>query len=147
VGWITLGTPGCFRLMFFTQEKAVYLNSAGIFPWYSRQGRGKIYRSCQKHESFSLHDLLSTGRHFGCSIYNKPNVRFKHNFNPAERCGKYLILHYEIQLHFSPVYFLLQHIFYCSQTRDSRLLPEQTTAKVNCTLVSHCQYRATCGYA
>ena len=26
-------------------------------------GRGKTYRSCQKLESISLHDLLSTGRH------------------------------------------------------------------------------------
>jgi hypothetical protein len=28
-----------------------------------KDGRGKTYRSCQKHGSLSMHDLLSTGRH------------------------------------------------------------------------------------
>jgi len=41
------------------------------------------YTSYQEHESVSVHDLLSTGRHLlGVSfIYNKPKVKFMHSPN------------------------------------------------------------------
>jgi len=40
-------------------------------------GWEKTYRSCQKHESLSLHGLVSTGRHLlGFFVYNKRGVKF-----------------------------------------------------------------------
>ena len=39
--------------------------------------QGKTYRSCHKHETLSLHDLLSTGLHLLRGfIYNKPKLEF-----------------------------------------------------------------------
>jgi len=43
-----------------------------VFLNTRHDGRGKKYRSCQKHESLSLHDLLYTGRHLlTCFVSNK----------------------------------------------------------------------------
>jgi hypothetical protein len=49
--------------MSFTPETAVDQHSVGRDFNTRDDGQGKTYRSCQKHESVSLHDLLSTGRH------------------------------------------------------------------------------------
>jgi len=44
---------------------------------------------------------------------------------------------HKTRLHYSPLYFYLEHIGLCSQAKDGTLSPEQTTVKVNCELRSH----------
>ena len=48
-----------------------------------------------------------------------------------------IISQHKTRLHYSPLYFYLEHIGLWSQTKDGMLSPEQTTAKVNCELRSH----------
>jgi hypothetical protein len=52
----------------FIQDNVFDLHSMGTVPEHSRQwlrGKGGVgrYRSCQKQQSQSLHDLLSAGHH------------------------------------------------------------------------------------
>jgi hypothetical protein len=94
-------------------------------------GRRKTYRSCQKLESGSLHDLLSTGRHL--------LVSFLRTLQSHRTLHKILPHTHKTRLHFSLTCFELEYIGYWSQTNDGRFSPAQTTAKVNCGLISQYQ--------
>ena len=83
--------PGEEKVLPLTQESAADLNSMASYSlgYTCEDGRGKTYRSCQKHESLSLHGLLSTGRHLlGFFFYNKPKVKFMHSSNHIEHYRK-----------------------------------------------------------
>jgi len=49
-------------------------------------------------------------------------------------------LTHKTRLHFTRNIFELQYIGYWSHTKDDRLFPAQTTAKVNCKLLIQYQY-------
>jgi hypothetical protein len=50
-------------LLSLTQENAADLHSVGRVRNTRYNSRGKTYRSCKKHASLSLHDLLATAHH------------------------------------------------------------------------------------
>jgi hypothetical protein len=57
-----------FLSKYFKTPSTVSLGHLACTAWVESlstryNGRGKLYRSCQKHHSLSLHDLLHTGRH------------------------------------------------------------------------------------
>jgi hypothetical protein len=71
-------------------------------------GRGKTYRSRQKHGSLSLHDLLSTGHYLlDVSFITSLKVKFMHCFNHTEHYRKQTVLPHtrKTRLHFSPCIF------------------------------------------
>jgi hypothetical protein len=52
-------------------------------------GREETHRSCQKHESVSLHDFLSIGRHLlGVSFIIRLKVKFMYRSNHTEHYRK-----------------------------------------------------------
>ena len=105
------------------------------------KGREETYRSCQKHKSLSLHDLLYTGRHllsvsFITSL--KPNLcTALTTQNTTE--NNYIISRVQNATALRPNVFLIG-IHRSLLTKNSRLSPPQTTAKVNCKLRSHYVY-------
>ena len=72
-------------------------NTSSFLTWSHSLGNppkfittvGKTYRSCQKHESVSLHDFLSTGRHL-LGLWFKINlkVKFMYTSNHTEHSRK-----------------------------------------------------------
>ena len=60
-----------------TQENAVEQHSLSWGPKQTQHiSREGTYRSCQRHESLLLYDLLTTGRHLlGVFVFNKPKVK------------------------------------------------------------------------
>jgi hypothetical protein len=56
------------KLQSFTKGDAFDLQSGGSVPYTRDGGQEKLGRSCQKHESLSLINLLFTGRHLFVSF-------------------------------------------------------------------------------
>jgi hypothetical protein len=105
-------------------------------------GGGGTYRSCQNHESISLHDLLSTGRHlFGVSSITS----LKSNLWTAlttqniteNNCINYK---HKTQLHFNPYTFNGKKAVSGDKQEVVNFPTAQTPAKGNCKLLTQYQY-------
>jgi hypothetical protein len=86
----------------------------------------------------SLHDILPTAPNFFFLICNKPKVKFMHSSNQTKHYRNKCIHFTSRKRDFASD--KLEHIIYSSRTRDGQISPAQTTVKVNCKLLSQCQY-------
>jgi len=100
--------------------------------------RGQIYRSCQKHESLSLHGILSIGCHFlGVRFITSLNSNLCTALTTQNTTKKILCyLTSKNRALLQPIVFLNGIHPYWLRKWESRLSPAQKITKVKCKFFS-----------
>ena len=124
-------------LLSLTQENAVDLLRVSGVPNSYVDGLWKTCRSCPTHESliaWPLSHWSTFEKRFVYKILKSNSWTALTIQNTTE--NNCIISHVQNKL----MYFSLEYMGYLSQTREIRLSPVQTTAKVNCKLLSQYLY-------
>ena len=105
-------------------------------------GQVKTYRSCQKHESVSLHDLPSTGRHLlGVPFTTNPTPNIRSALTTQNNTEHVSFHTHKTQLHFSLMYCNWNTSVTGHKQSTVGFSQRKSAAKVNCKLHSHWLYK------
>jgi hypothetical protein len=100
--------------------------------------QGKTHRSCQKHESLSLHNVVIF---FVCNKLKVKSYTFLNTDKSTE--SKCTISHVKNTILLNPAYLDCNVPGRKKKKKDRRLSTIQTTAKANCSLHRRCLYIST----